>query len=60
MSPATFTAAESIVPHIKTLDALHLGALIQTGLDAIVATHDHTMAAVAEQLGYETYDPVLE
>ncbi|MEG9492621.1 MULTISPECIES: type II toxin-antitoxin system VapC family toxin [Microbacterium] len=50
--------AEAIVPHIKTLDAIHLASLIHTGIDATVVTHDDTMRAVAETIGFRVFDPV--
>lgn len=58
LTDGVLMAAESIIPHIKTLDALHLGSLIHTGIDAVVVTHDANMRAVAEQIGYETFDPI--
>lgn len=56
-SPA---AAETIEQQVKTLDAIHLGSVIASGLDATVVTHDAAMKAVAERLGYPTLDPVTE
>lgn len=50
--------AEAIVPHVKTLDAIHLASLIRSGLDAVLVTHDERMAAVAALIGYATFDPV--
>jgi predicted nucleic acid-binding protein len=58
ISDAVLAQAEAIVPHIKSLDAIHLASLIHTGIDATVATHDATMAHVAELLGYPVIDPV--
>lgn len=58
ISDAVLAQAEAIVPHIKFLDAIHLASLIHTGIDATVATHDATMAHVAELLGYPVIDPV--
>ena len=55
---ATLGEAEAIIPHIKTLDSIHLGALIRSGLDAVVVTHDATMRQVAELIGFATLDPV--
>ena len=52
--------AEAIVPHVKTLDAIHLASLLHTGLDATIVTHDANMRAVAEVLGYPTVDPVAD
>lgn len=50
--------AESIVPHVKTLDAIHLASLIATGLDATLVTHDARLADVASIIGYPVIDPV--
>lgn len=58
-------ATYAIVPHIKSLAAIHLASLIYTGIiytgiDATVVTHDATMAHVAELLGYPVVDPVTD
>lgn len=58
ISDAVLAEAEAIVPHIKSLDAIHLASLIHTGIDATVVTHDATMASVAELLGYPVVDPI--
>ena len=58
LTDAILAEAEAIIPHIKTLDAIHLASLIHTGLDAVVVTHDATMRQVAELIGYEALDPV--
>jgi predicted nucleic acid-binding protein len=50
--------AEATVPHLRTLDAIHLASLIGTGIDAVVVTHDRTLRDVAELIGYSTFDPV--
>ncbi|WP_210414869.1 type II toxin-antitoxin system VapC family toxin [Microlunatus elymi] len=56
---AVLTEAESIVPNIKTLDAIHLASVVRSGLeDVVIVTHDRAMAHVAEQLGYRIHDPV--
>ena len=60
ITEGVLAAAESIEHHVKTLDAIHLGALIASGLDAVVVTHDASMKAVAERIGYPTHDPVTE
>lgn len=57
VSDALLAEAEAIVPHIKTLDAIHLASVIRSGLDATVASHDATMLSVAGELGYATIDP---
>ena len=49
---------QPLEPHIKSLDAIHLGTVLDTGLDATVVTHDTTMAHVVSQLGYTVLDPV--
>lgn len=53
-------ASESIEPHVKTLDAIHLGSVIATGLAATIVTHDRGMASAATSLGYDVLDPVGE
>lgn len=58
LTGAVLAEAEAIVPHLKTLDAIHLASVISTGLDAVVATHDTVMRKVAETVGYPTVDPV--
>ena len=60
ISDAILAEAEAIVPHVKTLDAIHLASLLHTGLDATIVTHDANMRAVAELLGYSTVDPVAD
>ncbi|AYG04478.1 PIN domain-containing protein [Gryllotalpicola protaetiae] len=60
VTEGVLAAAESIEPPLKTLDAIHLGSVIASGLDATVVTHDLTMQTVAERLGYPTFDPVTE
>ena len=60
ISDAILAEAEAIVPHVKTLDAIHLASLLHTGLDATIVTHDANMRAVAEVLGYSTVDPVAD
>lgn len=57
---AVFAEAEAILPHIKTLDAIHLASLVHSGLDAVVVTHDATMRSMAQRIGYETFDPVVD
>ncbi|GAB3486463.1 hypothetical protein GCM10027572_04540 [Flexivirga lutea] len=55
----TLTAAEAIVPHVKTLDAIHLASALHSGLDdLVIVSHDRNMSQVAEQLGFEVLDPV--
>ncbi len=53
-------AAEAIEPHVKTLDAIHLGSVIAAGLDATIVSHDAAMITAATSLGYPTFDPVDE
>lgn len=60
LTDAVLAEAEAIVPHIKTLDAIHLASLIGAGLEATVVTHDQRMKQVAELVGYRTLDPVEE
>ena len=58
LSDGVLAEADAIVPHVKTLDAIHLASVIRSGIDATIATHDATMRGVAEQIGYSTIDPV--
>ena len=60
MSESVLAAAEVIGPVVKTLDAIHLGSVVVSGLDAIVVTHDAGMAAAAKELGYVVFDPVTD
>lgn len=58
---ALLQEAEALVPHVKTLDAMHLAAALRSGMDGIViATHDRNMTAVAAELGFNTVDPVTD
>lgn len=57
VSDALLAEAEAVVPHIKTLDAIHLASVIRSGLDATIVSHDATMLSVAGELGYATLDP---
>lgn len=58
ISGETHTIAESIERHVRTLDALHLATALLIGEPVTVATHDATMATVAEHLGLLVIDPV--
>ncbi|MFT4233815.1 MAG: PIN domain-containing protein [Microbacterium sp.] len=58
LEDAALGEAEAIILHIKTLDAIHLGALIRSGIDATVVTHDGTMRAVSKEIGFDVFDPV--
>lgn len=60
VTDGVLAAAEAIEPHLKTLDAIHLGSVIAAGLDATIVTHDTGMLAAATALGYPTHDPVTE
>lgn len=58
---AVLQEAEAIVPHIRTLDAIHLASALRSGIpDLTVVTHDQTMASVAERIGFAVLDPVEE
>ena len=58
---AVLLEAEAIVPHVKTLDAVHLASALRSGIDGIVVcSHDRTMTAVARLLGLEVHDPVTD
>ncbi len=57
---AVLMEAEAIVPHVRTLDAIHLGAALRSGIEGlIVASHDARMLEVATQMGFETVDPCV-
>lgn len=58
MTDAVLELAESIVPHVRTLDAIHLASALAVGRDAVVVTHDAVMLRVAAELGLRTLDPV--
>ena len=60
ITEGVLAAAEAIQPHVKTLDAIHLGSVIAAGLDAVIVSHDATVLAAAASLGYQTLDPVAE
>lgn len=52
-------AAESIVPHVKTLDALHLGTALAIGEPLTIATQDERMKQTAIEIGFKVVDPVV-
>ena len=60
VTEGVLAASEAIEPHVKTLDAIHLGSVIAAGLDATIVSHDASMLASATSLGYATIDPVRE
>jgi predicted nucleic acid-binding protein len=60
VTEGVLAAAEAIEPHVKTLDAIHLGSVIAAGLDATIVSHDAAMISAATSLGYRTFDPVTE
>lgn len=60
VTEGVLAAAEAIEPHVKTLDAIHLGSVVSSGLDATIVTHDTGMKAAATRLGYPCLDPVAE
>lgn len=50
--------AEAIVPHVRTLDAIHLASALRAGIDGIViVSHDSRMLEVATEIGFATFDP---
>lgn len=58
---AVLVEAEAIVPHVKTLDAIHLASALRSGMeDIVVCTHDRAMTSVARQLGLDVHDPVTD
>ncbi|HEY0247908.1 MAG TPA: type II toxin-antitoxin system VapC family toxin [Gryllotalpicola sp.] len=60
VTEGVLAAAEAIEPHVKTLDAIHLGSVIASGVDVTIVTHDAGMQAAAARLGYPCHDPVAE
>lgn len=58
LTEGVLAGAESIVPRLRTLDAIHLASAVATGLDLVVVTHDARMGEVARELGYDVLDPV--
>ncbi|PRY56660.1 PIN domain-containing protein [Knoellia remsis] len=56
----THTVAESIGPHVRTLDAMHLATALLVGEPVTVATHDTSMMSVARDLGLAVTDPVAD
>ena len=59
LSDRIATLAESITPHLKSLDALHLGTVLEIGEPLTVVTHDANLENVAQLLGFQTFDPCL-
>lgn len=58
MDHAVLIEAEAIVPHLRTLDAVHLGSALRAGIeDVVIVTHDARMLDVAAQMGFSTFDP---
>jgi uncharacterized protein len=50
---AVLQEAEAIIPHIRTLDAIHLASALRVGLDdLVIVTHDTTMKSVAATIGF--------
>ncbi|MFT4164731.1 MAG: type II toxin-antitoxin system VapC family toxin [Microlunatus sp.] len=58
---AVLHEAEAIIPHIRTLDAIHLASALRSGNSELtIVTHDRVMKSVAEQVGFSVFDPVDE
>ena len=58
---AVLQEAEAIIPHLKTLDAIHVASALRSGAeDLVICTHDRAMASVARQLGLDVEDPVTD
>ncbi|WP_052956954.1 type II toxin-antitoxin system VapC family toxin [Mycolicibacter heraklionensis] len=56
---AVLQEAEAIIPHLRTLDAIHLASALRSGLDdLVITTHDGAMKSVAVALGFRIADPV--
>jgi predicted nucleic acid-binding protein len=58
VSRRTLGFAETIRPHVKALDALHLATAWLLDPALTVATHDRPMALVAAEVGLATIDPL--
>jgi len=65
VTPAVHSRAEGIVPHIKTLDAIHLASALEffdraqlAKIPFMLASHDSNMLAVSMQLKVPTWDPI--
>ncbi|MFC6705764.1 hypothetical protein [Flexivirga alba] len=44
---------------MKTVDAIHLASALQSGLeDLVIVSHGRNMSHVAQELGFEVFDPV--
>lgn len=56
---AVLQEAEAIVPHVRSLDAIHLASALRSGIeDLVIVTHDAAMRSVAEAIGFHVTDPV--
>ena len=58
ISDAILAEAEAIVPHVKTLDAIHLATALVLGAHAVVVSHDTQILRVAAALGLSGIDPL--
>lgn len=58
LTEAILLQSEAIVPHVKTLDAIHLASALAIGRDPVIVTHDANVRTVARELGLDTHDPV--
>lgn len=56
----TYAYAEGIIPHLASLDALHLATAALLGESVTIATHDTQMKGVAGLLGFAVVDPIAE
>ena len=58
---AVLHGADAILSHIRTLNAIHLASALRSGIPELtVVTHDQTMSAVAERIGFAVLDPIQE
>ncbi|GAA1517930.1 hypothetical protein [Nocardioides humi] len=60
LTEGILTGAEAIADHVRTLDAVHLASAIACGAETVVVTHDLSLRAVAEGLGFRVHDPLLD
>ncbi len=58
LTEGVLAGAESIADHIKTLDAIHLSSALAIGAETVVVSHDVTLSAVAQGLGFDIHDPL--
>ena len=58
VSDALLELAGTIIPHLRSLDAIHVATVLSVDPTMTLVTHDEHMRAAAAQLGIATLDPV--